>query len=141
METFSSVVLKKEFDELVSKVIPSLADCGKCEKFCCSYCRKFSVACTWCRNERCKNCYKFANLLNILLENGSEASRQYTANFVDDFFSVSDILAKIFNFEVTEIEQKKRERVNLVKSCVKSHKCRTQVVNQSLKNMQKIKQF
>ena len=36
---------------------------------------------------------------------------------------------------------RKKERVNLVKSCVKSHKCRTQVVNQSLKNMQKIKQF
>lgn len=88
MEIFSSVVLKKGFDELVNEIIPLLADCGKCEKFCCSYCRKFSVTCTWCRNERCKNYYKFENSLNILLENGSEASRQYVGNFVDDFFKV-----------------------------------------------------
>ena len=109
----------------LNEIIPLLADCGKCEKFCCSYCRKFSVTCTWCRNERCKNCYKFENSLNISLENGSEASRQYVTNFVDDFFSVSDITAKFFNLEVTEIKQKKRERVNFVKSYVKSHKCRT----------------
>lgn len=138
MEIFSSSVLKREFEELVNEIIPSLADCRRCEKFCCFYCKKFAVTCTRCRNERCKNCCKFESSLKILLENGNETSKQYVANFVDDFFSIGDIAAKFFNLNVCSIEQRKKDRINFVKSYAKSSKCRTQIVNQSLKNTQKI---
>ena len=57
---------------------------------------------------------------------------------MDDFFSIGDIAANFFNLNVCSIEQRKKDRINFVKSYAKSSKCRTQIVNQSLKNKQKV---
>ena len=57
---------------------------------------------------------------------------------MDDFFSIGYITAKFFNLNVCSIEQIKNDRINFIKSYAKSNKCRTQIVNQSLKYTQKI---
>ena len=107
---FTSSVLKKEFDELVNKIIPSLEDCSKCGKFCYKNCKKFSITCSLCRKERCKNCCSYKTSLEIILSNGNEQTRHYVSSFINDFFGVSEVTAGVFNLNVAGVCVEKRKR-------------------------------
>ena len=74
MEIFKSEFLKKEFDELVNQILPSLNECVNCGKFCCQYCQKFSVTCSFFRKERCRNCCTFEISKEFLLNSGDKMS-------------------------------------------------------------------
>lgn len=74
MEIFKSEFLKKEFDELVNQLLPSLNECVNCGNICCQYCQKFSATCSFCRKERCRNCCTFEISKEFLLNSGDKMS-------------------------------------------------------------------
>ena len=47
--------------------LPLLNDCGYCEKLKWRYCLNFSVNCSMCIRERCKNCFSF-NKFRLIVE-------------------------------------------------------------------------
>lgn len=72
MEIFKSEFFKKKFDELVDQILPSLKECVNCGKFCCQYCQKFSVTCSFCRKQRGRNCCTFERSKELLLNSGDK---------------------------------------------------------------------
>ena len=72
MEVFKSEFLKRDFKELVEKILLSLNECGNCGVFCCECRKKFSVNCSLCRKARCKNCCNFERSKELLLNSGDE---------------------------------------------------------------------
>ena len=85
MEIFKSQILKKEFNELINKILSPLSGCGSCGKYSCQYHKKFFVTCGLCRDARCKNCCAFETSKEILLSGGDENSQKYVANFIGNF--------------------------------------------------------
>ena len=72
---FKTSSLRKEFEELCQKIIPELNDCNNCGILKCVFCSKFTVSCSICRKDRCKNCVLFQNTViyyskNVVKNNG-----------------------------------------------------------------------
>lgn len=96
MEIFKSKTLKKEFKELLEVILLSLNAYGNCSIFCCEYCSKFSLDCSFCRGMRCKNCTPFERSKEVLLNSGDEILKRYVSNFIVDYLNMSDTNAKFF---------------------------------------------
>ena len=65
--------MKKEFEEFCRVLLPNLNECGNCGIIKCFYCTKFTVSCSLCSNERCKNCTKYNNAIEFFYEHCTEA--------------------------------------------------------------------
>ena len=102
MEFFNTKDMKKEFDGLIYVIIPSLNECGNCGVEKCVHCRKFVVTCNMCRCCRCRNCAAFKNLKKILMEKCNKQTQEYFANFLNDFFKISDVTANFFNLQIID---------------------------------------
>ena len=102
MELFKTKETKKEFNELIYDVIPSLNDCDNCRILKCYYCSKFLIDCNMCRQERCKNCFAFDSSKEILMDKCDEYTQKYIANFLTDFLKISDVTANFFNLSITK---------------------------------------
>ena len=101
MEIFKSDFLRKEFKELVEKILPQLNECGSCGFF------------------RCKICKKFLVSKKLLLTSGDETSGNYIANFLTVYFYISDMTASFFNLKISNEVRKANSFV--AKSCHKTN--------------------
>lgn len=93
---FKTSSLRKEFEELCQKIIPKLNDCNNCGILKCVFCSKFTVSCSICRKDRCKNCVLFQNTVDLLFEKCSKEQWDYVCNFLYDLFRVSWLTAYCF---------------------------------------------
>ena len=98
---FKNKELKKEYENLHKNILPSLNECGNCNVFKYTYCKKFSVNCRSCLLWRCKNCTAFNKSKNILINSGSRGCAQYVINFLIDYFFVSDLSNEFFNMNIS----------------------------------------
>ena len=121
MEVFTSPEMKREFQELVEKIVPSLNDCGNYNVFKCASCLKFSADCQSCRLWKCKNCTSFQTSKEILMNNCNNYSREYVANFLTDYFKISDITAEFFNLSISSETVKEKNNIFLSKKELKKH--------------------
>lgn len=129
---------KKRIRTFVKEILPALASCGNCGKFCCDRDRKFSITSRDCREQRCKSFYMFESSKDVLLSSGDENSKKYVSNFINDFLGINEVAATFFNVNISDTMTVKRDRVYNVKSYTKSKKNRVKVFNKSLKNHRKI---
>ena len=125
MEIFKSTVLNNEFDELVKEIILTLEKCGRYDKFFCGYCNKVSIFCSRCREECCKNCWKFTNSSEVFLNNRDHISKKYVADFVSYCFNAGEITAKFFNIKVFDNAVKKEMVSTESKVMIKGMKVET----------------
>ena len=109
MTVFTSSEMKREFYELVEKILPSLNECGNCNVFKCAYCFKFSVNWQSCRLSRCKNCTDFHRSKEILTNNCDDYSKEYVANFLTDYFKISDVTADFLNLSISSSTVKEKK--------------------------------
>ena len=86
MDFSKTELMKKEFEDLIYVVIPSLNECGSFNVLKCDYCSNFSVTCNLCRDLRCKNCFKFNTSKEVLFEKCDKDTQEDLANFLVDFF-------------------------------------------------------
>ena len=104
---FENKELKKEYENLHKSILSSLNECGNCNVFKCTYCKKFSVNCRFCLLWWCKNCTAFNKSKDILLNSGDRLCTQYVGNFLIDYFSVSDLSNEFFNMNISEKAREK----------------------------------
>ena len=100
--------MKKEFNDLIHVVIPSLNECGNCGVEKCVYCHKFSYNCNMCCSAKCKNCFMFKSSKEFLMKNSDKQGQEYLANFLNDFFKVSKTTVNSFNLLIINDAVKKK---------------------------------
>ena len=116
-----SSVFKNEFDHFYQILIPSLNSCGNCGVLKCFYCSKFTVSCSLCRNERCKNCFQFKNATDFFYEHCSKEQWNYICNFLHDLFDASWISRWYFKDITRPITSSIKNSCFLISSnCVKN---------------------
>ena len=125
MELFKTTVLKSEYKEFSTKLLPKVLECNYCNIISCQYHSKFDGTCTHCRQRHCKNCKTFNISKEILFNSANEETVDYLINYISDFLNLSDLMIKTY---FPEIKIEKSELINFRK-IVKSEKNRTQVVN------------
>ena len=103
---------------------------------CQSFHLTFLVSCKFCRENFWKKFHKFDTTKEILLKEVDEIGRDYKENFIKDFLNISDQTLEA-NYKV-EIERVLIEKNFKVKSYTKSNKNRSQVINKTLNNCEKI---
>lgn len=81
-----------------------------------------TVTCSNCSIERCKNYQTFERSKEILLGSGDEISKQYVANFINDYLGVSEVTVSFFNIKVSEDVKEKKKDIYVVTSYQKSQK-------------------
>ena len=111
MEFFNTKDTKKEFDNLIHVIIPSLNECRNCGVEKCVYCTKFVVICNMCCSSRCCKCAAFKNTKKILMEKCNKQTQEYLANFLNDFFRISDITANFFNLQIMDKSVKEKNSI------------------------------
>ena len=121
MEFFNTKDTKKKFDDLIHVIIPSLNECGNCGVEKCVYCTKFVVICNMCRSSRCSKCAAFKNAKKILMEKCNKQTQEYLANFLNDFFRISDITANFFNLQIMDESIKEKNSIFLDEKELKKH--------------------
>ena len=94
---FDKEILKKQFEELYQKIIPSLNECGNCDILKCYHCFSFNLNCSSCRLWRCKNCQMFKNSKWLLFQKCTIEQWNYIVNFLHDFFQISDYSFDFFS--------------------------------------------
>ena len=77
--------------------------------------------CNMCRQKRCKNCFAFASSKEILMDKCNEDIKKYIANFLTDFFKISDITADFFNLSITKETVKEKNNYFLSEKEKKKH--------------------
>ena len=93
----------------------------------------FQAGCQYCREEFCKNCYKFNITFKILLKQTDEIGKYYLKNFVNDILQADNI-----KFEKQKNCQfKKKKNTHKIK-CKKWKNNRIQVVNKKHENVEKL---
>ena len=137
MEIFKTDILKREFERFQKEDLIEILQCGYCQKTACqSFHKKFLVSCKFCRETFCKKCHKFDTTKEILLKEVDEIGKDYIENFIKDFLNIRDRTLEA-NYKV-EIERVPIEKNFKVKSYTKSNKNRSQVINKTLNNCEKI---
>ena len=121
MEFFNTKDTKKEFDDLIHVIIPSLNECGNCGVEKCVYCTKFVVTCNTCHSSRYSKCAAFKNAKKILMEKCNKQTQEYLANFLNDFFRISDITANFFNLQIMDDSVKEKNSIFLDEKELKKH--------------------
>ena len=86
MDFSKTELMKKEFEDLIYVVIPSLNECGSFNVLKCDYCSNFSVTCNLCRDRRCKNCFKFNTSKEVLFEKMRQRHTRGLSKFSGGFF-------------------------------------------------------
>ena len=125
MELFKTSILKNEYKEFSTKLLPEILECNYCNTRNCEYHSKFVGTCTHCRQRHCKKCKAFNISKDILLKSANEQTVDYLINYISDFLNLSDLA---INTYFPDIKIEKREVINFRKR-VKSEKNRTQIVN------------
>ena len=97
VDIFKSQEMKHEFNKLIYQIIPSLNECRNCNVLKCHYCVKFSSTCNSCRLWKCKNCFLYKKTKEILMEYCLNEAWENIANFLTDFFKISDTSIDFFN--------------------------------------------
>ena len=137
MEIFKTDILKREFERFQKEDLIEILQFGYCQKTACqSFHKKCLISCTFCRETFCKNCHKFDTTKEILLKGVDEIGKDYIENFIKDFLNIRDRTLEA-NYKV-EIERVPIEKNFKVKSYTKSNKNRSQVINKTLNNCEKI---
>ena len=137
MEIFKTDILKREFERFQKEDLIEILQCGYCQKTACqSFHKKFLVSCKFCRKNFGKKCHKFYTTKEIILKEVDEIGKNYIENFIKDFLNISDQTLEA-NYKV-EIERVPIEKNFKVKSYTKSNKNRSQVINNTLNNCEKI---
>ena len=88
--------LRKEYENLHKNILPSMNNCGYCNKFKYNYCIKFSINCSSCIRKKFKNCHEFNKSKSILLNSSDLKILRYVSNFLTDYFSASDLSNHFF---------------------------------------------
>ena len=99
---------RKEFEGLYQKIIPSLNQCGNCGILKNLNGFIFNLNCMSCRLWRCKNCQMFKNSKWLLFEKFTIKQWNYIANFLHDFFQISDYSFDFFS-HLKPIDSKVKE--------------------------------
>ena len=94
--------LKKKYQLLYKNILPSLNNCGNCNKFKCDYCLKFSVNCSSCIRDKCQNCFEFNRSKDILINSTDVQISNYVSNFLTDYFNASELSNQFFKMKITE---------------------------------------
>ena len=94
---FETEFLRKEFEELYQKTIPSLNECGNCGILKCHHCFNFNMNCSSCRLWRCKNCQMFKNSKWLFFGKCTIEQQNYIVNFLHDFSQISDYSFDFFS--------------------------------------------
>ena len=138
MEIFKTDTLKKEFERFQKEDLIEILKCSYCQKTTCeSFHTKILVSCKFCRQKLCKNCQSFNIGKENLLSNVDEIGKEYIENFIKDLLNLSNRTMKS-NYKVI-IKRIPVEKTFQVKSYVKSIKNRTQVINQTFVDCEKIR--
>ena len=106
--------LKIEYRKMVND-LPLLNDCGYCEKLKGRYCLNFSVNCSMCIRERCKNCFSFNKSKDILINCRDKQISDFVQNLLLDYFNMSDLLKYFFKIDITN-EVKEKNPINIIKN-------------------------
>ena len=69
--------LLNEYHFLVKEILPSLNECGFCNKLKCNCCKKFCVNCNMCKKDKCFNYHKFNKSKDILINFGNDFISYY----------------------------------------------------------------
>ena len=137
MEIFKTDILKREFGRFQKEDLIEILWCGYCQKTVCqSFHKNFLISCKFCRETFCKKYHKFGTTKEILLKGVDEIGKDYIENFIKDFLNIRDRTLEA-NYKV-EIERVPIEKNFKVKSYTKSNKNRSQVINKTLNNCEKI---
>ena len=137
MEIFKTDILKREFERFQKEDLIEILQCGYCQKTVCqSFHKNVLISCKFCRKTFCKKYHKFDTTKEILLKGVDEIGKDYIENFIKDFLNISDQTLEA-NYKV-EIERVPIEKNFKVKSYTKSNKNRSQVINKTLNNCEKI---
>ena len=118
MELFKSTVLKNEYKEFSTKLLPEILECNYCNITSCQWHSKFNGTCTHFRQRHCKKYRSFNISKDILLKSANEETVDYLINYISHFLNLSDLTIKIY---FPEIKIEKREVINFRKR-VKSEK-------------------
>ena len=138
MEIFKTDTLKKEFERFQKEDLIEILKCSYCQKTTCeSFHTKILVSCKFCIQKLCKNCQSFNIGKENLLSNVDEIGKEYIENFIKDLLNLSNRTMKS-NYKVI-IKRIPVEKTFQVKSYVKSIKNRTQVINQTFVDCEKIR--
>ena len=118
MELFKTSILKNEYKEFSTKLLPAVLDCNYCNVTSCEWHSKFVGTCVHCRQRHCKKCRNFNISKDILLASASAETVDYLFNFICDFLNLSDLSIKTC---FPDIKIEKREKVDY-RTRVKSEK-------------------
>ena len=124
MELFKTSILKNEYKEFSTKLLPPVLECNYCNVKSCEWHSKFVGTCVHCRQRHCKKCRSFNISKDILLASASAETVDYLFNFICDFLNLNDLSIKTY---FPDIKIEKREVVNY-RTRVKNEKNRKQVV-------------
>lgn len=116
MDIFKSDILKKELKELIKIILLNLNNCGNCGIFCCKHCSKFSVYCNLCKKAWCRYRQAFEQSKETLLNGGDEICKNYVANFIVDYFGMSETTAEFFNLKISDTVREKDNFIVLHRS-------------------------
>ena len=126
MELFKTAYLKNKYKKFTEKLLPTVLECGYCDKSHCQLHGRFDISCIHCKKIKCNNCFKFNISKDILLKAGDEETVDYLINFISDFLNLSnESIQKYF----PNIKIVRKEKIHFKKSYVKSQKNRSQVVS------------
>ena len=114
--------LKKEYQLLYKNILPSLNNCGNCNKFKCDYCLKFSVNCSSCIRDKCQNCFEFNRSKDILINSTDVQISNYVSNFLTDYFNASELSNQFFKMNITE-EVKEKDPLYIYSGKIKKMFC------------------
>ena len=115
MEFFKTNEMKKEFNDLIHVIIPLLNECENCGVEKCVYYPNFFVMCNMCRRWRCKNCFTFKSSKEFLMKNCDQHAKDYLANFLTDFFKISETTVGFFNLPAVNDAVKEKNNIFLGK--------------------------
>ena len=128
MELFKTEVLRKEYEEFNTKLLPAILECSFCNKVSCKWHFKYNITCNFCKVALCKNCKKINTSKDLLLKLASAETVDYLYNYITDFLNLSEESLKTY---FPEVKVEKIEKTNC-KTRVKSEKCKKQTVKVEL---------
>ena len=69
MELFNTDVLKREYQDFVNNILPTVIKCNYCNIEFCKWHSRFQLTCNQCREQKCVNCSMFNLSRNVLMQN------------------------------------------------------------------------
>ena len=91
MESFKTVILKKEFERFQKEKLVEILKCGYCQKTACeSSHNKFLVSCKYWREAFCKACHNFNIEKETLIKGVDTVAKDYFENFIKAFLCISN---------------------------------------------------